>query len=72
MIRVIIFMAFVSTFAMYGALGAKDTKTSLICIMVAMITCVLGLWRMAVLYRRISYRNRGQKLFVDYMRRRTN
>jgi hypothetical protein len=69
MVRVIILTAFVSTFAMFGALGAKDTKSQLICILIALTTCGLGVWRAAILYRRISQRNEGQRLFNEYMRR---
>jgi hypothetical protein len=54
MVRVIILTAFVSTFAMFGALGAKDTKSQLICILIALTTCGLGVWRAAILYRRIK------------------
>jgi Zn-dependent protease with chaperone function len=69
MVRVIILTAFVSTFAMFGALGAKDTKSQLICILIALTTCGLGVCRAAILYRRISQRNEGQRLFNEYMRR---
>ena len=69
MVRVIILTAFVSTFAMFGALGARDIKSQLLCILIAMITCALGIWRAAVLYRRICQRNEGQRLFNEYMRR---
>jgi quinol-cytochrome oxidoreductase complex cytochrome b subunit len=69
MVRVIIFTAFVATFAMFGALGAQDIKSQLTCILIAMTTCGLGIWRAAILYRRIIQRNEGQRLFNEYMRR---
>jgi hypothetical protein len=69
MVRVITSTAFVSILSMFGALGAKDTKIILFCISLAIISCGLGIWRAAVVYRKICDRNQRQRLFTEHMRR---
>jgi hypothetical protein len=69
MIRNILLAAAISMFCLFGALGSKDTKITLTCLDVAMITCALCVWRCAVLNRKINERHEGQRLFNEHMRR---
>jgi len=69
MIRNILLAALISMFCGFGALGAKDTKTTLTCLAVAMVTLALCVWRCAILNKRANDRNEGQRLFNEYMRR---
>lgn len=69
MIRNIILASLISTFCMFGALGSKDTKTTLTCLGIAILVWVLCIWRCIVLNQRIAERRQGQRMFNEYMRR---
>ena len=68
MMRNILLALLISTFCYFGALGAKDTKSILTCLVVALIAWVFCIWRCVVLNRRITERNQGQRMFNEYMR----
>jgi hypothetical protein len=68
MIRNILLASLISTFCYFGALGAKDTRSTLTCLAVAFIAWGLCIWRCMVLNRRISERNQRQRMFNEYMR----
>lgn len=68
MVRNILLASLISTFCYFGALGAKDTRTTLTCIGVALIVWALCIWRCIILNRRITERNQAQRMFNEYMR----
>jgi hypothetical protein len=69
MVRNIILASLISTFAMFGALGTKDTKTELTCLAIAFVVWALCIWRCVIINRRINERHEGQRMFNEYMRR---
>lgn len=68
MVRNILLASLISTFCYFGALGSKDTKSTLTCLCVALIVWALCIWRCIILNRRISERNHAQRMFSEYMR----
>ena len=68
MVRNILLASLISTLCYFGALGSKDTKSTLTCLGVALIVWVLCIWRCIVINRRIAERNQGQRMFSEYMR----
>ena len=68
MVRNIILASLISTFSFFGALGSKDTQTTLTCLGIGILAWVLCVWRCIVLNQRIAERRQGQRLFNEYMR----
>jgi hypothetical protein len=68
MVRNILLASLISTFCFFGALGSKDTKSTLTCLGVALIVWALCIWRCVVIGRRIAERNQAQRMFNEYMR----
>jgi hypothetical protein len=69
MVRNILLTALISMFCLFGALGAKDTKTTLTCLAIPLVATTLCIWRCSIISRRIAERNEGQRMFNEYMRR---
>jgi hypothetical protein len=69
MVRVIVSTTFVSMVALFGAWGANNAQAIFFCIAAAIIACGLGVWRAAVVYRKICERHERQRLFTEHMRR---
>jgi hypothetical protein len=69
MIRNILLASLISTFALFGALGARDAKTTLTCLGIGLGIWVLCIYRCIIISRRIAERRQGQRLFSEYMRR---
>lgn len=69
MVRNILLASFISTFCFFGALGSKDTKSTLTCLGLALAVWALCIWRCIIISRRIAERHEGQRLFNEYMRR---
>ena len=69
MVRNIILASFLSTISYFGALGAKDNKTTLICLSLSFVVWALCIWRCLVISRKILERNQAQRLFNEYMTR---
>jgi len=69
MVRNVLLAALISTFALFGALGSKDTKTTLVCLAVAFAAWALCVWRVSILNRRRNERNQAERLFSDHMRK---
>jgi len=72
MIRNIILASFLSTICMFGALGSKDSKITLICLGLALLTWTLCIWRCMILIQRINKRRERERMFDEYMRRNLN
>jgi hypothetical protein len=69
MVRVIVSTALVSMVALFGAWGANNALAIFFCISAAIVACVFGAWRAAIVYRKICERNQRQQLFTEHMRR---
>jgi len=72
MIRNIILASFISTIAMFGALGSKDPKITLICLAMAFVTWTLCIWRCMILNQGINKIRERQRMFDEYLRRNLN
>lgn len=68
MVRNILLASLISTFCFFGALGSKDTKSTLTCLCIALVVWALCIWRCVVISRKIAERNQRQRMFNDYMR----
>jgi hypothetical protein len=68
MVRNILLASLISTFCLFGALGSKDTRSTLTCLGIALVVWALCIWRCIVINRRITQRHQGQRLFNEYMR----
>jgi len=62
--------AAICMFCQFGALGAKDDKITLICLLIPFIAVGLCVWRCTAIARRRSERREHERQFQMYMRHR--
>lgn len=62
--------AMICMFCQFGALGAKDDKTTLICLGIPFIAVALCIWRCSAIARRRAERRQYERQFQIYMRQR--
>lgn len=68
MLRNILLTALICMFCFFGALGAKNFKAEMACLIIPFITCGLCMWRCVILGKRNATRREHERNFHVFMR----